>query len=182
MDPTLDTSSLFQSVPFPQMPGMAPRGGMFGGGKDWRSALLAAVAGFMSRRSPGVAGNIINGLQDAQTLKQRIALAQQDRQQQFQDARLAHQQDRQFDIANPLPQQPDQTERLLARYLDPTTPAQEKDAIGQILMPPTLQMVNGSLVSVPRTPPQMPTAPVGKLTPYNPGGPSPSGSDSFPYQ
>ena len=87
--------------------------GMFGGG-NWRNALLAAAAGFMARRSPGVAGNIINGLQDAQTLKEKLAIAQQERAQAVQDQIAVHQAERQFDVNNPLPTSDSEFERVAA--------------------------------------------------------------------
>ena len=102
------------SPTFAQSAPPATPGGMFGGGgASWQNALLAALAGFMARRNPSVSNNLINGLQSAMELKQKIALAQQQHQQEFQDARLAHQQDRQFDIANPIPQQPSEFETRL---------------------------------------------------------------------
>lgn len=79
-------------------------GGMFGGGDPkWKNALLAALAGFMARRSPGFSGNMINGLQDAQTLKQRAEMARQEHQQAVQDQISVHQANRSYDIANPTP-------------------------------------------------------------------------------
>ena len=160
-------------------------GGMFGGGGNdrLRNALLAAAAGFMARRSPTVANNIFSGMQDAQLLKEKIAEAQQERAQQFQDERLAHQQDRQFDIANPLPQQspaPGSMDALRAEYLDPSTPPERKRQLEPIVLAPQMQYVPGvGLVSVPRTgsAPSVPTAPVGNLKPY--GGPASGAPGGF---
>ena len=93
--------------------------GMFGGGGNWRNAMLAAVAGFMARRSPGVAGNIISGLQEAQTLKQRMAMAQQEREQQMQDQIAVHQAERDYDINHAPP--PDIQDRIdVLNKIDPT--------------------------------------------------------------
>jgi hypothetical protein len=102
------------------MPQPMQGGGMFGGGHNskWRNAILAALAGFMARRSPGVSGNIINGLQDAQAMKERMALAEQQHRQQFEDARLGHQEDRLFDIQNAPP--PDIQDRIdVLNKIDP---------------------------------------------------------------
>jgi hypothetical protein len=176
MDPTLP-AVFSQQFNMPQA-----SSGMFGGGQSWRNALLAAIAGFMARRSPGVSGNIINGLQDAQTMRERLAFAEQQHRQEFDDARLAHQQDRQFDINNPMPNQPTQTDRYISEILDPNTDPKRRELLQSVVIPPLMEMVNGNLMAVPRTMSSAPpVAPVGKLTPLGAGGPTPQASGGFPY-
>jgi len=161
--------------------------GMFGGGSKLQNALLAAVAGFMARRNPSVSNNLINGLQSSMNLKQKVALAQQQRAQQLQDQIALHQAERNIDIANPLPTQDDEyTRALKASGIQPGTPeyAQHMGQRASILEnPPRYQYVEGiGLVQVggPQSAPAgPPTAPVGKLRPLGAGGPTPSASGGF---
>lgn len=99
------------AIPQIQMP-TTPKasGGMFGGGGDWRNAVLAAIAGFTARRNPGIANNLINGLQRGQELRQQLALQQQERQQGIQDKRdeFTFEQD----YRNAHPQTPDIKDRI----------------------------------------------------------------------
>jgi len=184
-----DPGSLFQSQPYDisQMPQMAARGGMFGGGNG-KMALLAALAGFMARRNPSVANNLFNGLQDQQTLKQRYDLMQLQRQQDTQDKRGEFTFERDYEAAHPVP---GEQERMIQRYLDPTTSPAEKAIIGSAIQHPVAMDVTNPDGSVtrqyvyPGTIPQ-PTAPrVFKSLPPDAtpigGGPTPQASGGFPY-
>jgi hypothetical protein len=160
--------------------------GMFGGG-DWRQALLAAAAGFMARRSPQISGNIINGLQDAQTLKQRMALAEQQREQQFQDQMTLFKQKRDYEIANPMPGNTEYERGLSAVGVTPGTPQYAEHwnkRLNAIENPPYFYTdpATGATMMIPRTSaPGTPAAPGVTFTPIDDGGPSPGGSGGFPY-
>ena len=182
-----------------QMP--QPQGMFGGGGASWRNALLAAAAGFMARRSPGVAGNIINGLQEAQTLKQRQALAEQERQQQMQDQIAVHQAERTFDIQNAPP--PDIQDRIdVLNKIDPNlgaTYARNYAANGGGMGPPITNPVTGQMMMpAAKAPAQEPPGEAIQRLRSNPGeaqqfdeifgpgsaakilgGPSPGGSGGF---
>ena len=170
-------------MPQPQMPG-----GMFGGGNDrLRNALLAAAAGFMARRSPGVAGNIINGLQEAQTLKQRFQMMQLERQQQIADEEAVHEHNQRFDAANPVP---GEQERMLNLWQSLPNNDPRKAMLGSMLQHPVAMDVTNPDGSVtrqyvyPGSIPQQPQAPrVFKSLPPDAvpvdGGPSPGGSGGF---
>ena len=180
--PTADMSQLGQ---FPDLSLNIPQqSGMFGGGQNWRNALLAAVAGFMARRSPQVANNIIGGIQDAQALKEKLALAQQERAQGLQDQIALHQANQSYDAAHPVP---GEQERLLSLYSTLPDSDPRKPILGSMLQHPVAMDVTNPDGSVTRQyvypgtipqQPQVPTAPVGKLTPI--GGPTPSASGGFP--
>ena len=136
--------------------------GMFGGPSKLQQALLAAVAGFMARRSPQVANNIIGGLQDAQTLKQRLALAQQEREQQLQDQIALHQANQTFDASHPVP---GEQERMLNLYASLPDSDPRKAVLGSMLQHPVAMDVTNPDGSVtrqyiyPGTIPQQPQAP-----------------------
>jgi hypothetical protein len=82
-------------------------GGMFGGNKT-KTALLAALAGFMARKSPQVSSTLLGNIQDQQELKQRLAIAQQQHQQQMQDQMAL------YDYKRQNPEAPDITQRIAA--------------------------------------------------------------------
>jgi hypothetical protein len=172
MDPTLP-AVFSQQFNMPQA-----SSGMFGGGQSWRNALLAAIAGFMARRSPGVAGNIINGLQDAQAMKERMAFAEQQHRQEFDDARLGHRQDRTFDAANPLPTQPDEfTRHMINAGIDPNSPqgkAMYAASLDPVVMTPQGPMLRSQLLGT-----GQPAPPGITFTPVDDGGPTPGASGGF---
>jgi hypothetical protein len=179
-------------------------GGMFGGGDpSWRNALMAALAGFMARRSPGVAGNIINGLQEARTLKERAAQAQAQHQQEMQDQIALHQANRDYDIAHAPP--PDIQDRIdVLNKIDPTlgmTYAKNYAANGGGVGPAITNPVTGQMMMpAAKAPTQAPPAEAIARLKANPGeasqfdevfgpgasarvlgGPTPSASGGFPY-
>lgn len=161
-------------------------GGMFGGGNDkWKNALMAAAAGFMARRSPGVAGSMLNNLQDAQTLKQRMAFEEQQYQRHRQDNNADFQAHRQYEIDNPLPQQPGEFEQtLIASGIQPGTPqwtqamvTRRQNMLDPPVMTPQGMMLRSQVVAGSATP-----APAGvTFTPLPAqGGPTPQASGGFP--
>jgi hypothetical protein len=148
------------------------KGGMFGGG-NWRNALLAAAAGFMARRSPQVSGNIVNGLQDAQTLKQRIALAEQQRQQGLQDQMTL------YDYKRNNPEAPNNDTVNDYNFIRSTL---GDDAANQYLKTKTNPIVMTPYGPMPYSSvsPQVPTKPVGPLTPIDEGGAGALPPQTFP--
>ena len=165
-----DTGPLAQ--PLPPIHG----GGMFGGGGGWQNALMAALAGFNARRNPQLAASMMNNLQEAQRYKRDRADKEADRQAAYQQQidlynyKLGHPEPPNNDTVNDynfwkqtLP--PDQFQTWLQNRIDP---------------PQLMQVPGVGIVSIPRQaqPQAAPTAPVGKLTPYN-GGPSLGGSGGF---
>jgi hypothetical protein len=152
----------------------APKG-MFGGGGDkWKQALLAAAAGFMSRRSPQVAGNLIGGLMDAEQLKQRQALAEQQYQRERTDKRDDFIFEQDYRAQH---QEPDEFTQLMQRaQIDPAS-EQGQALYLQFLQNkanPFTQMrvqnPDGSESLQFMRPPMAPTAPVGNLRPLGAGG------------
>jgi hypothetical protein len=92
-------------------------GGMFGGrGKD---AILAAVAGFMSRRNPQMSQMLLQPM----LMRQQQMQADAQRRQKMQDDIDVARAKRQIDVENPLPAQPTEYERMLgAAGFQPGTP------------------------------------------------------------
>jgi hypothetical protein len=135
---------MFQPMPvdvsqFTQLPQMKPKGGMFGGGGDWKQALAAALSAMSAAR-----GNPV-GMAGIQMLNQRLGQKREDQQYQRRQADEWNmwQRKQEYERANPDPAQPTQTDRYLSEYLDPNTDKTRKSALGQILFPPVMSTVNG---------------------------------------
>jgi alpha-beta hydrolase superfamily lysophospholipase len=176
-------------LPLPDDPfaGVVPHGlqfdlpktkkGMFGGG-NLRDALMAAAAGFMARRSPQVANNLFDSLQRKQILADQEAQYQRRRQDSLTDYEAKQQIDQQY----PTPHQPGEFEQvLMASGVMPGTPewtnAMKRKAelsLNPIVMTPYGPMPYSTVAGA------MPTAPVGKLTPIDDGGPTAPPSATFP--
>lgn len=101
------------SQPYMQAPAVSlptthlRRPGLFAGA-DIPSAIQAGLAGFLANRNPAVSQQLFSGLNDRRELAQR-ALAQQ---QQLQNDLGLYAAKRDYDIANPLPAQPTEFERV----------------------------------------------------------------------
>lgn len=162
------------------MPAPKPSGGMFGGGKfGLKEALAFGLAGLVSRRNPG----LIQALMGAMLQKQQAARDAADYQQQRQDKRDDFVFEQDYRAAHPTAAQPTEYERMLeAAGYQPGTPdylQHVRNYVNMrenpITMTPYGPMPYSSLT------PQLPTQPVGPLTPIPDGGPSPSGSGGFRY-
>jgi hypothetical protein len=102
LDPSINAAPL-QSLyaPTPQIPTeIASRGGMFGG--NAQMALMAAISGLMARRHPQVSQMMQNML----LLKQKQALAQQQRQQGIADDFTKFKQQYDYELKNPKQTEP----------------------------------------------------------------------------
>ena len=153
--------------------------GMFGGGSKLQNALLAAVAGFMARRNPSVSNNLINGLQSAMELKQRIALAQQQRQQDNQDKRDEFTFEQDYKNAHDTP---DLQQRIdVLNQVDPTLGpqyARNYAANGGGAMIQMVDPATGQKYIMPQ--PQLPAIGSVMDDPRKTGGPTPQASAMFP--
>lgn len=123
-----------------QLPQMQQkRGGMFGGGGDWKQALAAALSAMSAAR-----GNPV-GMAGIQMLNQRLGQKREDEQYQVhrKDALADFAERQKIEAQYAPPPQPTQTDRYLNEYLDPNTDKTRKAALGQILFPPVMSTVNG---------------------------------------
>jgi hypothetical protein len=184
LDPSINAAPL-QSLyaPTPQIPTeIAPRGGMFGG--NAQMALMAAISGLMARRHPQVSQMMQNML----LLKQKQALAQQQRQQGIADDFTKFKQQYDYELGHPKPINND-TANDYAFWQQHLTPEQFQQYVQKQYDPDvSIPLPDGRMYVGPRSgmaaalgqggPPK---APVGKLTPLGAGGPTPSASGSFPY-
>ena len=159
-----------------QMPQPDMGGGMFGGGDSkWKNALMAAVAGFMARRSPQVAGNLIGGLQDAQIMKQKMAQAAAERQQNMADQKDLIAYKAQFDSPAPHYFESNSGDQYaigpdgkpVEVFHDPMRYKFVPNGMGGVVPVDISALMSG----------QQPVQPVGKITPI--GGPTPSASGGF---
>ena len=159
------------------LPPISAPGGMFGGGKfGLKEAIAAGLAGFVARRNPMAMQGIMQALMMRQKQKQDEYQRQQDRADKFSDFKTQYD----YELAHPKPVNND-TAADYEFWKQRLTPEQFQQYIENKVNPPQLMEVPGvGLVSVPRmsAPQAAPTAPVGKLTPYN-GGPSLGGSGGF---
>jgi hypothetical protein len=89
------------------MPAPQPRGGMFGG-SNTKDALMAAVAGFMSRRNPQMSNGIMQMMMQKQHQAQEEAQFEHRRQQQMQDQMAMYD----YKLAHPGPGQGSEFERV----------------------------------------------------------------------
>jgi hypothetical protein len=171
---SFDPGSLM-SAPDVSLPSMQP--GMFGGGR-WQNALMAAAAGFLARRSPQMSSNLMGAIERKQALAQQAALAELNSQRELQRQKDLYT----FELQNPK-QGDSEFERAAANggYV-PGSPEwralmkRKADAMAN----PMVMTPYGPMPYSAVTAPQVPTAPVGKITPIN-GGPTPPASGSFPY-
>jgi hypothetical protein len=141
-------------------------------GINWLGVLADALSGAVGRQGP------------------YAEMMMQKRQQDIEDQRSQMQSDRelqrqkelyQYQLEHPRPDQPSETERMMSRYLDPSTPPDEKALIGQQLIKPqavTVTNPDGSqeMRFIYPGQGQAPAKPVGKLTPIGgQSGASPTG-------
>ena len=165
----------FSAMPSP----FAPQGGMFGGGGKWQNALLAAVAGFMARRNPGVANNLLGGLQDAQIMKQKMQQAALQRQQDIQDKRDEFTFEQDYKSAHDTP---DLQQRInVLNGIDPSLGAQYAKnyaANGGGSMIQVVDPATGQKYVMPQ--PQLPAIGTVIDDPRKLGGPTPPASGMFP--
>lgn len=161
-----------------------PKGGMFGGGGKFglREALAFGLAGLVARRNP----MLLQGLLGMMMQKQRDAGDEQrrqiERQQGLEDYRTKLGIQSEFDRPRP-----SEFERMAAAAgIMPGSP--EFQALAKQFVQnkanPFVQMrvqnPDGSESLQFMRPPSIPTAPVGRLTPLDEGGPSLGGSGGFP--
>jgi hypothetical protein len=166
---------------FTQLPQMKPKGGMFGGG-DWKSALAAALAGFSA------GGGNPAGQMALQMLHQRLGQKREDQQYERRQADQWNMWQRQQEYQQQH-QGPDPLAQMMQQAgIDPASP-QGRQMYQQALqnkvnpfVAVTRQNPDGSEVREFMRPPQVPTAPVGGLTPIDDeeGGPRPLGVGGFP--
>ena len=163
------------AAPLPPISG--PTGGMFGGGKfGLKEAIAAGLAGFVARRNPMAMQGIMQALMMRQKQKQDEYQRQQDRADKFTDFQKQYD----YELAHPKPISND-TVNDYNFWKQTLPPDQSQTWLQNRIDPPQLMQVPGvGIVSIPRQaqPQAAPTAPVGKLTPYN-GGPSLGGSGGF---
>jgi hypothetical protein len=164
------------------MPEAAPKpGGMFGGGGDWRSALMAAGAAMMSRRNPQMATGIMQMMMLKQRQAQEEAHYERERHDKQDDWRTQYD----YEVAHPKQTDPhyfqDNAGNQMAIgsdgkpvevYHDPFQYKLVPNGMGGVVPVNIQELMRGGQGSAPK--------PVGKITPIN-GGPSPSGSGGFPY-
>jgi hypothetical protein len=168
----IDPGSLFTSTPFPDVPDIKPKRGMFGGG-NLRDALVAAAAGFMARRSPQVSNNLFDSLQRKQILADQEAQYQRRRQDTLTDQQAMYD----YKLQHPEPPNNDTVNDY--NYIAQTL---GKDAADQYLRSKTNPIVMTPYGPMPYSAVSgaVPTAPVGKLTPIDDGGPTAPPSATFP--
>ena len=168
------------SPTFAQSAPPATPGGMFGGGgASWQNALLAALAGFMARRNPSVSNNLINGLQQAQALKQQALAAAQQRQQSIQDKRDEFTFEQDYKNAHDTP---DLQQRIdVLNQVDPALGpqyARNYAANGGGSMIQVVDPATGQKYIMPQ--PQLPAIGSVMDDPRKTGGPTPQASAMFP--
>jgi hypothetical protein len=179
MDPSLFPSGLQFD-----MPAQKPKGGMFGGGPGKfgiGQAIIAALNGYLASQ-PGGAGAVGRANLDAfmQAAMDRRRQAQEEAQYQRkrQDDRGDFVFEQDYKAAHPAPISNDTVNdyQFIAQTLG-------DDAAKQFLQTKTNPIVVTPYGPMPYSSaiPQVPKAPVGKLVPYNEGGPSLGGSGGFRY-
>jgi hypothetical protein len=150
---------------------------MFGGGGDWRSALMAAGAAMMSRRNPQMATGIMQMMMLKQRQAQEEAHYERERHDKQDDWRTQYD----YEVAHPKPVNND-TSADYDFWQQHLSPEKFQEYVSNKVNPPQYMQVPGlGIVQIPRSGGQAgpPTAPVGKLRPLGAGGPSPSGSGGF---
>jgi len=157
------------------------KGGMFGGGSKLQSALTAAAAGFLSRRSPDMAQSLMAPL----LLRQRQQYEDQQYQHHRQDDMSDYMAKRDYEIAHPMPQQPGEFEQvLMASGIQPGTQAwadamsrRRDNLLDPVVMTPQGPMLRSSILSGAGGEP----APANvTFTTLPDGGPTPPASGNFP--
>jgi hypothetical protein len=163
------------------MPEAAPKpGGMFGGGGDWRSALMAAGSALMARRNPQASAMLSNMLQ----MKQHQAMAEQQYQRERHDKRDDFTFEQDYRASHAQPEMGEFERALMASGVQPNTPEWQQmmqrrrdnmlDPIVNTIQGPVLRsMVTGGMAP--------PTKPVGTLTPIDEGGAGSPAPRPFPY-
>jgi hypothetical protein len=176
----LDTSPLGPPI---QMPAPKKKGGMFGAGKGENigNAISAAIFGALAARG-NPAGTM--GLQQLHAMRQRKQESEAESAQYSQrreDGFSDWVRKQAYEAANPSPVNND-TVQDYNFWKGVLPPEQFNQWVESKVNPPQLMNVPGvGIVQVPRMGGgQAPTAPVGKLTPIEEGGPMPSASGGFP--
>lgn len=153
--------------------------GMFANA-DWKSALQAAFAGYMSRQNPQVANSLFGNLQQAQDAKRQESQYQRRRQDDNSD----WQQHYDYEAQNPKPGQPGEFERaLIASGVAPGTPEwvqamkrRTDNMLDPIVMTPYGPVTRSQALGGGQAAPQGVT-----FTPIDEGGPAPQAPGGFPY-
>lgn len=173
----MDPGSQFQpaAMPQPDLP-QFKKPGMFGAGKV-QIDLGRALAGYLAGIGNPAGVQALRSMDERRQQQAEEQAYEQRRQQSLQDQMSLYD----YKAAHPEPANND-TANDYAFWQQHLTPEQFQEYVSNKVNPPQLMNVPGvGIVSIPRqqSAPQVPTAPVGKLTPL--GGPTPGGSGGFPY-
>lgn len=150
--------------------------GMFAN-TDWRSAIMAALAGYMSRQNPQVSAGLFNALDAKQRRKEDEAQYQRKRQDDFADWKAQYD----YQTEHPKPAQPGEFEqRLQASGVQPGSPewinamkAAVQNTTDPVIMTPQGPMTRSQLLGGSMAPPGVTFTPI--------GGPTPQASGGFPF-
>lgn len=164
-------------------PDMSPQpGGMFGAGNiaPWKAALAAGLAGFVARRNPETYQGVMGMMQARQQHQAQM--------QQLQFQQNAEMQ-RQLAVAKATAQlrlmypDSDFAQQLFQSGLHPGTPewtqamqTRTNNELDPAVLTPQGMMLRSQITAAM----QPPSAPVGKLTPIDDGGPTQPASGGFP--
>lgn len=158
-----------------QMPQAKPRAGMFGSGKaNIGEILSAAISGYLAAGGNPAGQMGLQALHQRRQLAQQQELASQQRENDFQDFIRKES----WKLANPGAVNNDTVADYNFRVQTLGKPAADE----WLRNPPQFMNIPGvGIVQMPRMggPQAAPTAPVGKLTPLDEGGPMPSASGGF---
>jgi hypothetical protein len=159
----------------------APTGGMFGGGGKFglKEALAFGLAGLVSRRNPDIMNNLMSALMLKQKQQLEEAQYQRHRQDALEDFTKHQQIEQQY---APAPQPGEFERALMASGVNPGTPewTQAMKTRAANMLDPIVNTPYGPMMRS-MVAPQMPTKPVGPLTPLpDDGGPTPQASGGFP--
>lgn len=168
-------------VQAPQIPTeIAPRQGMFGGGGNMQMAMMAAISALMARKHPQVS-QMMQGLMQHRMSQQQAA---QEHQQNMQDQRGNFMFEQDYRQQHAQPEMGEFERALQASGVQPGTPqwTQAMKRRADNMLDPIVNTIQGPVLrSMVTQGMQLPTQPVGPLTPIDEGGAGSPAPRPFPY-
>ena len=163
-----------------QMPAPKKKGGLFGSGSGVTIDIGRAIAGYLAGIGNPAGMQALQAMNAQRQRQQEMAAEAQQYQQRRDDGFSDWVRQQSWKLAHPEAQNND-TVADYNFWKGVLPPEQFQQYIQNKVNPPRLQFIQGvGLVDVSQGGAQAPSAPVGKLTPIDEGGPTPSASGGFP--